>query len=321
MTTTMTPTASMPVLQRAPQRKPAISRLRPLVLVTTLFLLLTALTGPSAAGHTPAAEPRPHPRLNDIRAAHHPGFDRIVFEFSGGLPSQQVGYVPSLSHDGSGAPVRIAGRGILRARFSPAGAHDASGSATVPGRRTYALPNLLTTVRAGDVEGVVTYGIGLAKATAVHVSTLRAPARVVIDVRAGFANRDRRVRFVDSAAVLHNDPAFIVPRARPVRADRPVVGLLDRLFAGVLPGEHASGLRLVRSEATGFRRIGVSDGIARIQLLGGCDSGGQPVTVADEIFRTLRPLPKVTWIKIYDPDGHTERVSGERDSIPTCIRP
>jgi hypothetical protein len=54
------------------------------------------------------------PTLVGIRAAHHPTFDRIVFDFSGGLPAtREAAYVPELIGDGSGLPVPVAGRAIL----------------------------------------------------------------------------------------------------------------------------------------------------------------------------------------------------------------
>lgn len=37
---------------------------------------------------------------------------------------------------------------------------------------------------------------------------------------------------------------------------------MDRLFAGPLTSEHANGLRLLRSEATGFSHLTINDGIA-----------------------------------------------------------
>src|SRR6476661_9993647 len=56
--------------------------------------------------------------LVGIRAAHHGGLDRVVFEFRGGLPaSRQVSYVPRLVEDASGLPVRIAGRALLKVRM------------------------------------------------------------------------------------------------------------------------------------------------------------------------------------------------------------
>ena len=57
--------------------------------------------------------------------------------------------------------------------LTPGQAHDDAGPPTVPRRTAYALPNVMTTVRAGDFEAVTTYGIGLAKRTPFEVSTLQ----------------------------------------------------------------------------------------------------------------------------------------------------
>lgn len=297
------------------RRMSALVALAAAVPLTAMAPVGASVAGPAAAQPTAAT-------LVAIRAGHHPGYDRVVFEFRGGLPDgHQVSYVPQLVGDPSGLPVRVAGRAILQARFSPARAHDDLGAPTVSGRTTYDLPNVLTTVRSGDFEAVTTYGIGLAKRTRVHVFTLHHPARVVVDVRAAFRTLNRRVWFFDQSAFLANQQPFFTPRVRPVRADRPVVGRLDRLFAGVLPGEYAAGLRLLRSEATGFRLLSISDGVARVQLTGGCASGGSTATVAGELMPTLRRLADVSWVKIYDPQRTTERPTGHSDSVPTCLEP
>ena len=283
------------------------------------LLLLAPLLVPAAATHSAAAEPVP--TLVGIRAAHHPGFDRVVFEFEGGLPSsRRVRYVDELLADGSGLPVRIAGRAVLRVRFELAQAHDGA-EVTAPARKAFALPNVMTTVRAGDFEAVTTYGIGLAKRTDVEVFTLRNPDRVVVDVRAAFRTVDRRVYFFDSDRFVANREPFFVPRLRPVRPRTPATGVMDRLFAGPLPAERADGLRLLRSEATGFERLSIDDRIARITLTGGCSSHGSTVTVAGHILPTLRQLATVDWVKVYDPDGDTGSPTGNTDSIPECLEP
>ena len=288
------------------------------VLRFVLVVLLAGLVVPAAS----AAGTQEAPTLVAIRAAHHPGFDRVVFEFRDGLPSSvRVRYVDRLVGDASGLPVRIAGRAILRVRLEPARAHDDNGSATAAARKAFTLPNVMTAVRAGDFEAVTTYGIGLARRTSFHVFTLTAPARVVVDVRAAFPTVQRRVWFFDQDNFVSDQQPFVTPRRRPVRPATPAVGLLDRLFAGPTRGEAADGLRLLRSEATGFSHLSITDGVARVRLTGGCDSHGSTVTIADEIMPTLRQLPSVGWVKIYGPGGHTERPHGHSDSIPTCLEP
>jgi len=276
-----------------------------------------------AAGLAPVgtAAPPGTPTLVAIRASHHPGFDRIVYEFEGGLPSgRQVRYVDKLVGDGSGLPVRIAGRAILRVRFEPAQAHDAQGE-TVAQRKAFALSNIMTTVRAGDFEAVTTYGIGLAKRTAFHVFTLQNPSRVVIDIRAAFPTVQRKVFFFNRDNFVNNVDPFFSPRLRPVRPGSPATGVMDRLLAGPLASEKADGLRLLRSHARGFADLLIADGVARIRLTGGCNSDGSTVTVAGEIMPTLRQFASVDWVKIFDPAGSTENPTGHTDSIPACLEP
>ena len=287
--------------------------------LASLFLLACLL----AAGLAPvgASGPASTPTLVAIRASHHPGFDRIVYQFEGGLPSShEVRYVDRLIADGSGRPVRIAGRAILSVRFAPAQAHDAQGS-SVPARRAFALPNVMTTVRAGDFEAVTTYGVGLAKRTAFTVFTLENPSRVVIDIHAAFRTVARKVFFFNRDNFLDNVEPFFSPRRRPVRPLSPATGVMDRLFAGPLAREKAHGLRLLRSRATGFDDLVVADGVARVRLTGGCSSAGSTVTVAGEIMPTLRQFAAVDWVKIFDPAGSSEDPTGPTDSIPVCLEP
>ena len=190
-----------------------IFRLLPLV-----FLACLVAVGPAPVT---ATAPPGTPTLVAIRASHHPGFDRIVYEFEGGLPaSHRVGYVNMLVGDASGLPVPIAGRAILRVRFEAARAHDAHGQ-TVAASKAFALPNIMTTVRAGDFEAVTTYGIGVAKETPFNVFTLQDPSRVVIDVRAAFPTVERRVFFFNEGNFVNNSgPFFGRGSGRYVRSHR-----------------------------------------------------------------------------------------------------
>jgi hypothetical protein len=289
---------------------------RLLILPLLAVLVVPALTVASA----PAAPTVP--TLVGIRAAHHADLDRVVFQFDGGVPGDiRVRYVDRLIGDASGLPVRIAGRAVLQVRFFAAQAHNDNGNPTAPARKAFALPNVMTTVRSGDFESVTTYGIGLAKRTTFTMFTLKNPARVVVDVRAAFPTVNRRVFFLDQDRFVANDEPFFVPRMRPVRASAPAIGVMDRLFAGVLPREHANGLRLVRSEAKSFAGLGIGNHIARVRLTGGCSSNGSTVTIAGSIMPTLRQFDSVDWVKIYGPGGHTASPNGPSDSIPDCLNP
>lgn len=261
------------------------------------------------------------PTLVAVRGAHHPGVDRVVFEFRGGLPTERSAtYVKQLIADPKGTPVRIAGRAILQVRFFAAAAHTDAGPTTAPSRVAFPLPNVMTAVRSGDFEAMLSYGLGLARATHVDLSTLRSPPRVVVAVRAAFPTTSRPVWLFDRNRFVANREPFFVPVRRPI-ASPPATGLMDRIFAGPTPSERKSGLRLLRSRATGFSHLSVTDGVARVRLAGACGSGGSTVTIAGEIMPTLRALRTVAVVKIYDPKGATENPVGRSDSIPTCLEP
>ena len=157
-----------------------------LIALALAAALVATPGGQAASGVTDRAAPAT-PVLVAVRAAHHGDVDRVVFEFRGGLPAdRQVEYVDRLFADGSGRRVHVAGQALLRVRFERAQAHTDAGAPTAAPRRVaFALPNVMTAVRAGDFEAVTTYGIGLAKRTRVRVTTLQAPPRVVVEVAAG----------------------------------------------------------------------------------------------------------------------------------------
>ena len=298
---------------------------------------LVALAGAGAAGavaggstgappggpgtRPPQAAAAALPTLVDVRAFHRPGVDRVVFELRGGLPARRTAtYVDRLISDGRGRSLRIAGQAILQVSMELADAHDATG-ATAPGRLAFALPNVLTVVRSGDFEGVVTYGIGLAKRTPFTVSTRTAPSRVVVSIRAGFPTVSRKVWFLDQDNFVAGTEPFFIPVDRPVRVRHKAAGLLDRVFAGPTAAESATGLRLLRSKARGWADLSIADDVARVRLTRSCSSGGSTVTVAGEIMPTLRQLAAVDFVKILAPDGSTGTPGGRSDSIPACLEP
>jgi Sporulation and spore germination len=285
-------------------------------LVLLVVACLVALAAPAVAPAA-AAAPAPPPLLTAVRASHHPGFDRIVFDFLGGVPaSRSARYVTTLTADPSGFPITIAGRAILEVSFFEARGRKLDGTDTAPNRTVFDLPNVLTAVQSGDgFENVVSYGIGLAANQPFRISTLSNPPRVVLDIDTDFSWTNRPVWFVNQSG----NPASVL---RPISTSSPAHALMDRLFAGPTAGERASGLLFVKSGATDYRNLTISSGlVARVQLVGGCSSGGSTVTIADEIMPTLRQLPNVSWVKVYDPAGNTEQPTGTVDSIPECLEP
>lgn len=292
--------------------------------VRPLLLGLAVLLGlivPTTAGSPAVAAGTP--QLVAVRAASHPGFDRVVLEFTGGLPEvQRAEYVDTLRADGSGARLRIAGAAVLQVTVFQAVGHDEqTGRDTSPARVVTALPNVVELVQSGDFEATVSYGIGLVQRRPYTLFTLSSPSRVVLDVRTDPDLAWRAVHLLDVADYAEGREPYTETVLRRVPALTPAGAVLHHLFAGPTAAERAAGLAVVRSGATGFRGLTISDGIARVQLTGGCRSGGSTFTVADLITPTLKQFDTVDVVKIYDPQGRTASPTGRTDSMPACLEP
>ncbi|WP_084957793.1 GerMN domain-containing protein [Thermoactinospora rubra] len=287
-------------------------------LIALLAVVVVAAAPPSAAARAPGI-----PTLVGIRAAHHVGFDRLVFEFRGGLPAHRSArYVSQVRQDGSGAPLALAGDAFLHVRFYDAVGHDDRGRGTFgPTRRAFALPGLVQVATAGDFEAVLSFGVGVARRTPIKLFTLAEPDRVVIDIATPYRTVAARAYFLDSRRFAKGEEPAVRPVLRPVVAPATARGALQRLFAGPTAGEYAAGLRLVTSKATGFAGLTIKDGIARVRLTGGCAAGGSTVSIASLIMPTLKQFPSVRWVKIYDPQGRTASPTGRVDSLPACLEP
>jgi hypothetical protein len=290
-----------------------------------LLTLFAIVAGALPATGVAAAQAPAIPTLREIRAAHHPGYDRLVFEFSGALPRRtSVRWVDRITADASGRPVRVAGNAFLAVSMAEVRAHTNAGNRTYgPARRAYDLPNIATVVNSGDFEAVVSFGVGLMKRTSImRTMRLRNPSRYVIDVRTNFDRTRVNTYFLDEDRFIDNTPPYFVAVRRSVPMPAVARGALHRLYAGPTHDEKADGLRLLRSQSTGFTNLSIgANEVARVQLTGRCGSGGSTVTVAGEIMPTLRQFASVRWVKIYDPQGNTEHPTGRTDSIPECLEP
>jgi len=274
----------------------------------------------SAAPAAAAQASQPAPVLTAIRAAHYPGYDRLVFQFAKGLPTRwSARYLSARSTASSGLPESVADSTWLLVSFARATGHNSGGVAYVPASTGYALPDIMQVVTVRDHGGTVSFAVALARHEPFRMSTLAHPSRVVIEVQTPFRTVPVRDFFVSTAGTA--SPSTIVPVSRPVTEPATASGALQRLFAGPTRAELARGLLFVASGATGFWRLQIQGGVARVWLTGGCGNGGSTVTVASEIVPTLTQFGSVRWVKIYDPAGNTERPAGNTNSIPVCLTP
>jgi len=173
-------------------------------------------TGSAAPGAAPSAAPGPSvhcaaggwrsvpasgtrhvaapamPVITGVRTAAHPecGYDRLVLDITGPLPSFEVRYVPQVTADPSGKPITLPGHRFLLITLTPAQAHDGSGVPTVTrSAQDLGYPVLKGYAVAGDFEGVFSLAVGLDGPASIRVGEL--PGHWYIDVKAHLCRTKR----------------------------------------------------------------------------------------------------------------------------------
>lgn len=124
--------------------------------------------------------------VSGVRVGPQPTYDRVVFDLTGaGAVGWEVRYTDQPIVDGSGAPVDLAGDGVLVVSMHgmalPGEGSTAyqPGMLLVPGTGLTAVTEVL---RASVFEGTVTAYIGTRGAHRFSVNRLSDPARLVVDV-------------------------------------------------------------------------------------------------------------------------------------------
>ncbi len=129
--------------------------------------------------------------LTEVRVAHHPGFDRVVFELGGkGKPGWRVEYVARPLAEGSGELVRLKGTAYLQVSLRGIGFPDDIGippygnhATRIPGTGTKGVTEIYP---GGFFEGYQQAFIGLTgKQRPFRAFSLDNPTRVVVDVQHG----------------------------------------------------------------------------------------------------------------------------------------
>ena len=164
-----------------------------LVTAAVSAVLVTTLVAP--AGHARPTwdtspvrvvkQPKPIPKVVDLRVGEHRNFDRIVIDFKAKMSGYKVRYVEKLVQDGSGNTVHVPGRRFVSIVLTPARTYNRDGDSIYNGpRRARAnFETLRQAVFVSDFEGYVTFGLGLRRKEDFRVFVLHHPNRLVIDVR------------------------------------------------------------------------------------------------------------------------------------------
>ena len=127
----------------------------------------------------------PSAKLATVRAAGHPGYDRVVFEFKGAkVPAYRIEYVRDIFvGESDDQLLTLKGDALLQATFNGTASDGyRPGTQTIPDKLTPALPQVRQLGLAEDWEGVVRVGIGVDHRAGFRVLELSGPPRVVVDV-------------------------------------------------------------------------------------------------------------------------------------------
>jgi hypothetical protein len=129
--------------------------------------------------------------LTNIRPGSHAGdgYDRVVFDFNGGIPSWDLTRQESANfvRDPSGQNVRLDGRAGLKLVFRGTGVYaptrpQGSPPGGPPSNLKPALSAIREITQIGNSEAALGYGIGLSSSRCVRVLQLSTPSRLVVDV-------------------------------------------------------------------------------------------------------------------------------------------
>lgn len=118
-------------------------------------------------------------QLSTIRTAPHDGYDRIVFQFSGQIPSYDLTRQDSATFvaDASGQSLSLDGSAGIKLVF-----RDADAASGIPGDAKPSLTSVKEIAQIGSYERVLSYGIGIASSQCVRTFELSDPSRLVVDV-------------------------------------------------------------------------------------------------------------------------------------------
>ena len=177
--TTVAPTTAAPTPTRTATSAPTTSPSATVVPTASASPTGTASTTcPTLTGGSAIAGPQ----VAALRAAHNPGFDRLVIEFTGAVVPQYEVKVASTFVAPSGQAIRVDGNAFFSVRVGGQAHTDA-------GQRSYlqsdpyrpGLPLIREVKLATDFEGVVIFGVGLERLACPTLLVLASPPRIALD--------------------------------------------------------------------------------------------------------------------------------------------
>jgi hypothetical protein len=126
--------------------------------------------------------------ITDVRVGGHADYDRVVFEFEGGIPEASIERAtPPFTHDASGAPIDVQGTSFIRVILRGGTKQTLDGTSSYDGPTDFdpALPAVVDLIEGGDFEAQSTWYLGLTAESCIRVidlTTSDGPPRLIIDV-------------------------------------------------------------------------------------------------------------------------------------------
>ena len=161
------------------------------VVAAALVAACAAASGASARGlppfgtgaqKLPATGKARQPEISRLSVECHRTYDRLVIRSRDGTPNTDVRYVARIHEDASGRLIPLLGTARLQVTLQIARAHTLGGRTLLPAVLTPRCPSLRQVKLAGDFEGYVSLGLGLATRTGFRIFQTAPPRRIVVDV-------------------------------------------------------------------------------------------------------------------------------------------
>lgn len=124
-------------------------------------------------------------QITDLRVGTHAGYDRVTFEFTGGVPQTVVeGVLPPFFSDPGGQPLEVSGTAFLKVTMNGGTKVAPDGSVTYAGSTNIqpGFPRVVQLIEGGDFEAISTWYIGLQGGGCYRVLALAGPDRLAIDI-------------------------------------------------------------------------------------------------------------------------------------------
>ena len=128
--------------------------------------------------------------------------------------------------------------------------------------------------------------------------------------------------FTDNKRLIAGQLPYEVAVKRFVPTSKNILNaVLDEFFKGPGDVERNQGLAMISNGFTGYKKVEFANGGVYVYLAGSCQSNGTLYNITRPLLASLKELPQVQFVKVYDQFGYTREPAARVDSIPACLDP